>query len=194
MATHPDGTPWAFALTSDNRLHAFELQGDSTWKPGPVHMPDFGNWTDLRVQYLRDRPATAWVFARDRDGTRLRALSPLIPALDDPEAPRWAEQTLPAPPTLSERWACGWEKPEQGLGGPTPVLRLYVVDATGKLTCHMFEDRTWEGSVAVADDVDAVIEVWSGVDENLGVLFYRQGTRSSSAPPRSLRIQCRPNA
>ena len=185
VATHLDGTPWAFALTRSSRLQAFELQADSTWKPGPVHVLDFGNWTQLQVQYLRDRPTTAWLFARHGDGTHLRALSPLIPEQGDEDGPRWIEQTLPAPPELTADWVCGWETPEQGLAGPTPVLRLYVRSDSGTLTCHPFVDRAWAEPVTFAEDVDRVLSTWSGVDENLGVAFCQGTTIQLWSPSRT---------
>ena len=185
VATHLDGTPWAFALTRSSRLQAFELQADSTWKPGPVHVLDFGNWTQLQVQYLRDRPTTAWLFARHGDGTHLRALSPLIPAQGDEDGPGWIEQTLPAPPELTADWVCGWETPEQGLAGPTPVLRLYVRSDSGTLTCHPFVDRAWAEPVTFAEDVDRVLSTWSGMNENLGVAFCQGTTIQLWSPSRT---------
>lgn len=176
VATHLDGTPWAFALTMDNRIHAFELQADSTWSPGPVHLGDFGNWSGLQVQYLRDRPTTAWVFGRDELNPRLRALSPVIAEAGDPEAPRWVEQTLPGGPAPTAQFACGWQTPELGLAGPVPVLQLYVVDGEQTLTCYPLVDRAWATPVQVAQEVDRIIGVWSGMNDNLGVLFEQEAT------------------
>ena len=77
---------------------------------------------------------------------------------------------------MSEEWACGWATPEQRLGGPEQALLLYVVDGSKRLACHPYADGDWGAPVTVSEGVDGIIGVWSGVDENLGVLFDQGST------------------